>query len=81
MGFYSTMESPESVSRVTPPTTTMANTKAQQTSNQIATGFCISISEIILPAIDVVGLVPILSASRTHAYRAVFFLWLNQFQA
>src|SRR5687768_3598914 len=40
MGCHSTMDSPEWVSRVTPPTTTMANTRAQQTSNQMAMGFC-----------------------------------------
>ena len=38
-GCHSTIESPESVSLVTPPTTTMAKTRAQHMSNQIAIGF------------------------------------------
>src|SRR5207253_10804167 len=38
MGCHSTIESPECVSRVTPPTTTMANTSAQQASSHKATG-------------------------------------------
>ena len=43
---HSTIESPELVSRVTPPTTTMANTMAQQINNQIAIGFCIDVKII-----------------------------------
>jgi len=39
-GCHSTIESPESVSRVTPPTTTMANTRAQQPNNQAAMDLC-----------------------------------------
>ena len=35
-GCHSTMDSPECVRRVTPPTTTMANTIAQHTSSHIA---------------------------------------------
>ena len=37
-GCHSTMESPEWVRRVAPPTTTMAKTRAQQASSQAATG-------------------------------------------
>ena len=79
MGFHSTIERPESVSRVTPPTTTMANTKAQQINSQIATGFCIFL-EVISSVADVVDHVPILSAFLIHVYRAVFSLWPDQFQ-
>ena len=39
-GCHSTIESPDSVSLVTPPTTTMANTRAQQANNQMATDLC-----------------------------------------
>ena len=39
IGCHSTIDSPECVSRVTPPTTTIANTSAQQTSSQIATAW------------------------------------------
>ncbi len=74
IGFHSTMESPESVRRVTPPTTTIANTRTQQTSNQIAMGFCIAILGIISSAVDVAARAPILSASRIRACRAVSFL-------
>src|SRR5207342_1690651 len=38
IGCHSTMESPECVSRVTPPTTTIAKTSAQQASSHHATG-------------------------------------------
>ncbi len=36
MGFQSTMDRPEPVSRVTPPSTTMAKTSPQQTNNHKA---------------------------------------------
>ncbi len=36
IGFHSTMDSPDSVSRVTPPSTTMINTITQQMNNQSA---------------------------------------------
>src|SRR5512135_534855 len=38
IGCHSVIDSPEWVSRVTPPTTTIANTSAQQTNSQAATG-------------------------------------------
>ena len=38
IGCHSVIDSPECVSRVTPPTTTIANTSAQQTNSQAATG-------------------------------------------
>ena len=37
MGYQSTMERPERVSRVMPPTTTMASTKPAHTKSQVAT--------------------------------------------
>ena len=36
MGCHSVIDSPECVSRVTPPTTTIANTSAQQINSQAA---------------------------------------------
>src|SRR5262249_13238176 len=45
IGCHSTIDKPEWVSRVIPPTTTMANTRAQQTSNQSATWLCAGGSE------------------------------------
>jgi hypothetical protein len=38
MGCHSVIDSPECVSRVTPPTTTIANTSAQHASSQAMTG-------------------------------------------
>ena len=37
IGCHSTIDKPECVSRVIPPTTTIANTRAQQISSQTAT--------------------------------------------
>lgn len=36
MGLHSAIDSPDPVSRVTPPSTTIANTSAQQTNSQVA---------------------------------------------
>ena len=47
IGAHSTMESPEPVSRVTPPRIIMPNIVAQQTSSQIAMALWFGLAEVV----------------------------------